>query len=130
MTSGFIRNSGGAPLDRRYQLAGDYEPASDNIAELVYKNGALLSKPVIMSGSNVVTSTGATGTYAINFPTVAFSGAPIVVAWCSKESGGSVAVIELDATATTLFQFDLFLLSGGAITAGHTVTVQWIAIGV
>lgn len=98
---------------------------------LIYVDGALTSAvPIIATQTNTVTSTGAVGTYAITFAPVVFTIAPRVVAWCGKESGGNLVLLSLDGVSTTLFQFDMTIpASGAAVTAGHTVVVEWIAIG-
>ena len=120
--SGFLRNAGGAPLDRRYQLGVD---AASVLVDGTEKNGAS-----ICASANVITSTGAFSTYTIFFP-ITFDVAPRLTAWTGLESGGSFTLMNLMDVTTTFFQFALMAFGPGQVVVpnGHTVIVEWIAIG-
>lgn len=117
----FIRENGGAKLDRRYQLASD--------ATTVAQNGVLVPSAKVIGGVNIITSTGSLGPYTINFSPIVFVNAPIVAAWCSQESGGNGVIVNLSAIGTTSFAFFMAIPGVGIITSTHTVTVEWIAVG-
>lgn len=113
---------GTTPLDRRYQLASQ--------AVGVAENGVGITAAKVIGGANVITSTGAIGPYTINFSPIVYAAAPCVVAWCSKESGGNPILMNLDSVGTTSFTFDMIIpASSAAVNVGHTVTVEWIAVG-
>lgn len=98
---------------------------------LVYKDGALVSAPIIASGVDVITSTGAFGGYAITFAPVVFAAAPRVVAWCSLDSAGNFVHLTWSAVTATGFTFamEAFTPAQSAVVASRAVFVEWMAIG-
>lgn len=112
----FVREQGGAPVDQRYLRS-------------VYQNGVQIGNAKLASGVSIITSTGSLGPYTIGFAPVIYSVAPIVTAWCSQESGGNGVIVNLATINTTGVSFFMAIPGVGIITAGHTVTVEWIAVG-
>lgn len=98
----------------------------------VFLNGTVQNAPVIASGNAIVTSTGATGVYAINFAPAVFNTVPNIVAWVSTDfTNGNICILDFQAVTTLLFQFSLaeFLPAVGAVPVGNQVRVEWIAAG-
>lgn len=109
---------------------GGAQPVDNRYVRNVYKNAVKLANPTIAGQANTMTSAGTVGGYSISFAPVIFSSAPIVVAWCAKESGGNPILINVDGVTATAFTFDLIIpASSAAINAGHTCLVEWIAVG-
>lgn len=120
-----------ATLQRiRQLLAPDFRSAARRDVT-VWKSGAKLSNPVVASGFEFITSTGAFGGYQILFAPAIFANAPRVVTTLGLAGGASFAVLAITLVSNTGFQFSLGQFSPGiiAIPAATTVLVEWIAVG-
>lgn len=108
---------------------GGAQPIDNRYVRNVYKNAVKLQNPTIASGVSIITSTGSLGPYTIAFAPVIYAAAPIVNAWCSQESGGNGVIVNRATVTSLAVSFFLAIPGVGIITAGHTVTVEWIAVG-
>lgn len=66
-----------------------------------------------------------TASGTITFP-VAFSGTPIVVAWCTAITGNATTVLNAAGITSSNFGYRAALIAGSSTS---TVTIHWIAIG-
>lgn len=127
MSSGEQLQTGG-PIE-----LGDFTPpATGPATPVVYVNGTQEPAPVIAAGAANVVSTGAPGTYALNFGVSFASGAVLTAIAGLDQANGNVVVLALVNVGLSNFQFDMVeLIPGGsqAVPIGHQVTVEWLAIG-
>lgn len=97
----------------------------------VYRNGVLLSDPIIASGEETIVSTGVYGPYSVVFAPVTFAAPPLVTAWCSIDSGGHFVHLSWTNITATGFDFSMEAFSPGqvVVAAASAVFVEWMAIG-
>lgn len=108
-----------------------YEPLNPGIAQKVYVNGILSNNPIIASGASNVTSTGAAGTYSLNYG-VTFASVSVAAMAGVDQSNGNAVILTIISLGTTSFGFDMIeLIPAGSqvVPSGHLVTVSWVAVG-